>query len=148
MLPDGWRLWGLFTELIDGPSLQDLPLGEYSLDAQSTLVRLRYCLILSRTDRLMFPKVSRIRHGLRALKYAGVDQSDWHLDQILCPQDGGTLPPDIVFIDFAFALLWLADSNGTPRTTDYERVESILIETDINAQVLKESWFPQDMYEK
>ncbi|KII95536.1 hypothetical protein PLICRDRAFT_96971 [Plicaturopsis crispa FD-325 SS-3] len=128
VLPDGWHLWGLITEVIDGPPLLDLPLGKYPSDAQATLV-------------------NRIRHGVRALKYAGVEQTDWHLNQILCP-DVGTLPPGIVFIDFAFALLWLADSNGTPFTSDCQRVRWMLkSETEVNRQVLEEAWFPEDLYE-
>ncbi|KAJ7057994.1 hypothetical protein C8F01DRAFT_991222 [Mycena amicta] len=56
-------------------------------------------------------QIQHVRQCLRALLYAGVDQDDFHSDQILLP-DGPEYRPDrdnLVFIDFAFAVQRLGD---------------------------------------
>ena len=72
-----------------------------------------------------------MRHIVRALGFAGVDQRDWHLDQILCPGSPSvTIPPQddaraqsnsdisthlpMVLIDFAFAPQKLGEDWSRP----------------------------------
>ena len=56
-------------------------------------------------------KVTHFRHTVRAMKFAGVHQGDWHLDQAICsaPRDIGDAVPDLVSINFAFALQHLGE---------------------------------------
>ncbi|KAJ3538426.1 hypothetical protein NM688_g6522 [Phlebia brevispora] len=54
------------------------------------------------TDEVQTTLITQIRHGVRALRAAGITQTDWHADQILCLGDERNLR--IVFIDFA--LCW------------------------------------------
>ena len=80
--------------------------------------------------RLSLYQVTHVRHMVRALGFAGVDQQDWHLDQILCPghlsttllddssplQSNGHLHacPSMVLIDFAFASQRLGEDWSRP----------------------------------
>ncbi|ETW77207.1 hypothetical protein HETIRDRAFT_429516 [Heterobasidion irregulare TC 32-1] len=114
-LPDGWEVLGFFMEVIDGPSLWEVGQQNRSPDFQASVV-------------------TSVRHLVRALGFAGVDQRDWHLDQILCPRNFPvTVPPHgddddacvqshsaipshlpMVLIDFAFAPQKLGEDWSRP----------------------------------
>jgi hypothetical protein len=87
-------------------------------------------------------KLTRFRHTVRAMKFAGVHQGDWHLDQVICstPPDTGDEAPSLVLIDFAFAPQHLGD-NGTPCRLDvsYLRV-TLQIDWGIDKTLLEECW--------
>ncbi|KII91224.1 hypothetical protein PLICRDRAFT_37942 [Plicaturopsis crispa FD-325 SS-3] len=128
--PNGWRSWGFFTEIIDGPMFLDLPLSTYSAEEKTLLM-------------------SRLRHSLRALKYAGVAQGDWHLNQIMCPFRGsGAQVPDIVLIDFAFTHIYLDDDNGVYLSPDCATVGRLLYEhPDFDKETVEALWWPANEYE-
>jgi hypothetical protein len=75
------------------------------------------------------------------MKFAGVHQGDWHLDQVICstPQ-GENEVPDIVLIDFAFAPQHLGE-NGTPcqRDVSYLRM-TFVVDMGMDPTLLDECW--------
>ena len=76
------------------------------------------------------------------MKFAGVHQGDWHLDQVICstPQ-GGSEVPDPVLIDFAFAPQHLGE-NGTPYQPGVVYLSMILeVDMQIDATLLNKCWF-------
>jgi hypothetical protein len=76
------------------------------------------------------------------MKFAGVHQGDWHLDQVICSglQDGNEVP-DPVLIDFAFAPQHLGE-NGTPCRSDVLQLwGSLVIDMGIDKHLMKECWF-------
>ena len=86
-------------------------------------------------------KLTRFRHAVRAMKFAGVHQGDWHLDQVICsaPQDGNEVP-DLVLIDFAFAPQHLGE-NGTPCQKDVCYLRMIFeVDLKIDVTLLDECW--------
>lgn len=85
-------------------------------------------------------QVKQIRHGVRALRAAGITQTDWHCNQILClPHSGSNV--GIVFIDFAFALMYLGDEGGLPVRDDLVDVEWMLeSRVGVDRAVLEEYW--------
>ncbi|EEB90548.1 hypothetical protein MPER_11226 [Moniliophthora perniciosa FA553] len=89
-LPDGRAVWGFFLECIDGCPLSSFPLHTWPESVQRTTV-------------------SKLRHSVRALLYGGIQQADWHLDQVLVIEspgsEGGGHNTDFVLIDFAFIRL-------------------------------------------
>jgi len=85
--------------------------------------------------------LTRLRHAVRAMTFAGVHQGDWHLDQVICsvPVDNNEVP-DIVLIDFAFAPQHLGE-NGTPCLLDVALLRGILeIDMNIDHNLMDECW--------
>jgi hypothetical protein len=75
------------------------------------------------------------------MKFAGVHQGDWHLDQVICstPQDEKEAP-DIVLIDFAFAPQHLGE-NGTPCRRDVSHLRMIFtVDMGMDRTLLDECW--------
>ncbi|KAF7329833.1 hypothetical protein MKEN_00246700 [Mycena kentingensis (nom. inval.)] len=93
-LPSGTTAYGVLMEIISGSALADLAIAEWASRSQTAFVQ-------------------QLRHGLRALLYAGVGQCDWHGGQILLP-DGGEYKDGhgLVFIDFAFAIQRFGDEQA------------------------------------
>ncbi len=77
---------------------------------------------------------------MRALRAAGVSQTDWHSNQVLCvPRNEHDV--DVVFIDFAFALMYLGDEAGLPTRTDLMGALGMLIDTfKLDYQILDQLW--------
>jgi hypothetical protein len=76
------------------------------------------------------------------MKFAGVHQGDWHLDQVICSglPDIGDEEPDLVLIDFAFAPQHLGE-NGTPCQPDVSYLRMILeFDMGIDDTLLEECW--------
>ena len=76
------------------------------------------------------------------MKFAGVHQGDWHLDQVICStsQDEDEVP-DPVLIDFAFAPQHLGE-NGTPFQPDVRELRGKLeIDMRIDADIVDGCWF-------
>ncbi|KAJ3543546.1 hypothetical protein NM688_g5841 [Phlebia brevispora] len=115
-LPDGWQCYGVIMERIQGRSLGNMCKSPLEPGMQTTLI-------------------SQIRHGVRAMRAAGVNQTDWHPGQILC------LDNNVVFIDFAFCLMYLGETDGFPPTGDLDAVQSML-EFDIgfNEEIIEKCW--------
>lgn len=129
-------------EALQGPTLAEIDKWhDIPMHVQEYMVRPSSVLPSSAFSPLIYiPKVSRIRHGVRALCYAQVDQQDWHGNQFIC------LPPDntagrsweIVFIDFAFAFLPLGEGGISRRNTG----ELYLKLLDyLRAQAVVQNWF-------
>jgi hypothetical protein len=94
-------------------------------------------------------ELTRFRHTVRAMKFAGVHQGDWHLDQVICsaPQDTGDEVPDLVLIDFAFAPQHLGE-RGTPCQPDVSYLRMTLeIDMGIDETLLEECWSDAVWYE-
>jgi hypothetical protein len=75
------------------------------------------------------------------MKFAGVHQGDWHLDQVICStsQDEDEVP-DPVLIDFAFAPQHLGE-NGTPCQPDVCYLWATLKgDMNIDGALLDECW--------
>jgi len=123
VLPDQWEVYGFFMEFIQGPTLSSY-LPQIQMDKESLRVLLK-----------------RFRHTVRAMKFAGVHQGDWHFDQVICStlQDGNEVP-DLVLIDFAFAPQHLGE-NGTPCQPDVGYLKMTLkVDMKIDATLLDECW--------
>ncbi|KAG7091960.1 hypothetical protein E1B28_008349 [Marasmius oreades] len=89
ILPDGRKIWGFFSEIIEGTKLCDLQLDQLTENLKNDLVR-------------------RLRHGVRTLLYGGVLQDDWDLGHIFVnwvTDPDGNAEPALVFVDFAFSRL-------------------------------------------
>ncbi|KAG7095725.1 hypothetical protein E1B28_006438 [Marasmius oreades] len=138
-LPTGRMVNGFLMEIAIGHSLGSLPLETWPESAQTQLVR-------------------RLRHGLSALRYGGVDQGDWHLDQIIlrplwpaeAPEDVFDL--DIVFIDFAFTYLRQGIARGlrvaeTFSLGDHLKL-SLLLSEAIPRSVVNDNWPDYDDFER
>ncbi|KAF7321023.1 hypothetical protein HMN09_00189500 [Mycena chlorophos] len=103
---ESFSAYGGLFEIIRGPLVSDLDLSGWNLQQQTTFAH-------------------HLRHCLRALLYAGVDQGDFRGSQFFLP-DG----PDyqaghsMVLIDFAFAVQRLGDEQ-------HHRVAAILLESGI-----------------
>ncbi|ETW77208.1 hypothetical protein HETIRDRAFT_174152 [Heterobasidion irregulare TC 32-1] len=142
-LPDGWEVLGFFMELIDGPSLWEVGQRIKSPALQACIV-------------------THVRHVVRALGFAGVEQGDWHLDQILCPpqsslnmsvdgvddrqrDNGHPAFHSMVLIDFAFAPQRLGEDcsrPGHPVLNPSILMHIIQAEIGISWDVLKDHWTP------
>lgn len=88
-----------------------------------------------------------MRHAVRAIKYAGVNQTDWHVNQAIC---SGLDPdfPDIVLIDLAFAHLWLGDDGGAFPTEDvFDVYEMLIVDFNIDMDIMRRYWVPELEYE-
>ncbi|KAJ3541498.1 hypothetical protein NM688_g6076 [Phlebia brevispora] len=121
-LPDGWQCYGLIMEKIEGPPLVDA----FNAGSQTTQALL----------------LSHIRHGVRALRAAGISQRDWHLNQILCSLRSDE-HPEIVFIDFGFSEMYVGDEDGTPTTGDLLEVLGLLgLGLDVDYEMLRQQWLP------
>ncbi|THH28911.1 hypothetical protein EUX98_g5293 [Antrodiella citrinella] len=137
-LPDGRKVYGFLTEVIQGT-----PLSELSFEQWPLPVQLR--------------TVSRLRHAVRALRYGGVQQGDWHLGQILItkapPLPYHTMAHDtdvsVVLLDFAFTELRLGSVLG-PKVAElfrsYDKLGQELMEpvTFKELQYGDKTWFPDD----
>ncbi|KAF8579669.1 hypothetical protein K439DRAFT_1620378 [Ramaria rubella] len=122
--PDGHRCLGFIMEYIEGTSLDKAHMNELPEDVQKEFA-------LS------------IRHGLRVLRYAQVEQTDWHVDQfIVQPSTSNQLIPKFVFIDFGFALQHL-DALFTPPTLDRFYCRNRLWEV-MEEALVDSVWFPLD----
>ncbi|KAI0792670.1 hypothetical protein C8Q75DRAFT_713634 [Abortiporus biennis] len=97
--------------------------------------------------------IRQLRHCLRVLLYAGIEQQDVHEDQILLPQgknygkDTGT----IVFIDFAFAPPRLGDEQADKIIAGYVggswgKMKRIFNRFGIK-DIIREEWTPLDLEE-
>ncbi|KAF7321317.1 hypothetical protein MKEN_00651900 [Mycena kentingensis (nom. inval.)] len=94
-LSEGITAYGALTEVICGPTVADAEISHWETASQRAFAQ-------------------HLRHGLRALLYAGVGQGDWHWGQILLP-DGAEYRPDqhgLVLIDFAFAFQRFGDEQA------------------------------------
>ena len=92
--------------------------------------------------------MTQLRYGVRALRAAGVNQTDWHGKQAICQLHGNKL--SVVLIDFAFALLYYGDEGGIHPTEDLECVEYLLqSESDlgIDEEIMRKYWLPPLEYE-
>ena len=93
-------------------------------------------------------QVTQLRYGVRALRAAGVSQTDWHGNQAICQQHGNKL--SVVLIDFAFAILYYGDEGGIHPTDDLLCVKYLLqSESDlgINEDIMRQYWLPPLEYE-
>ena len=82
----------------------------------------------------------QVRHGVRALRAAGISQGDWHVNQILCIGDDGN-SPEVVFIDFAFTFFYLGDEGGLPVRRDLMEVRRLLMDSlQVDSDTLSELW--------
>ncbi|KAL4252097.1 hypothetical protein ABKN59_001730 [Abortiporus biennis] len=87
--------YGILLEVISGPTLNEIPVYRWPEDRQISLVR-------------------HLRHCLKVLLYAGIDQGDFHPGHIMLPH-GENYDPDkdgFVFLDFAFAAPRLGDEQA------------------------------------
>jgi hypothetical protein len=79
----------------------------------------------------MHKKIRKLRHAVRAIRFPGVMQCDWHLGQVLCiPRELGSAEEfnyDLVLIDFAFALQRLGEQEGTPLCDDVDTARSVFM---------------------
>ncbi|KAJ3521481.1 hypothetical protein NM688_g9012 [Phlebia brevispora] len=126
-LPDGWQCYGLIMEKIEGPPFAEI------FKASSQAVQASFIL--------------QMRHGVRALRAAGINQRDWHLNQILCSQRGQD-QPEVVFIDFGFSEMYVGDENGTPTTNDLVDVWGLLcLRLGVEDDMLDQHWLPPLEYE-
>ncbi|KAF7297276.1 hypothetical protein MIND_00960800 [Mycena indigotica] len=89
---DSIDAYGVLLEVIPGPSLGKAEPSAWDEDVQRSFIR-------------------HLRECQRALLYAGVDQGDYHGEQILLPAGPGYRPEtdSIVLIDFAFAVQRFGD---------------------------------------
>ncbi|KAJ3518818.1 hypothetical protein NM688_g9387 [Phlebia brevispora] len=126
-MPDGWQCYGLIMEKIQG-----LPLAQiFQTSAPAVQMSL----------------ISQMRHGVRALRAAGVSQRDWHLNQILCSLHGHE-HPQIVLIDFGFSEVYVGDENGTPTTYDFSDVWGLLyLRLNVTRDTLDKHWLPPSEFE-
>ncbi|KAJ3541496.1 hypothetical protein NM688_g6075 [Phlebia brevispora] len=126
-LPDGWQCYGLVMEKIEGPPIKEI----FKTNSQAVQVSL----------------ISQMRHGVRALRAAGISQRDWHLNQILCSLRSHDRP-EIVFIDFGFSEMYVGDENGTPTTHDLVDVWGLLcLRLGVEDEILDQYWIPPVEYE-
>ena len=88
---------------------------------------------------------------MRVLRYHGIQQTDWHLDQILVPKLEG-LEFNFVFIDFGFAELRRSRLEGD-YVAPFGGAQSLVIQLLENIgdytffRVDDDVWFPLDGYE-
>ncbi|EPQ50410.1 hypothetical protein GLOTRDRAFT_133963 [Gloeophyllum trabeum ATCC 11539] len=126
ILPGGWRFPGFFTEVIDAPSFGQCRVQEWPKEDQCDFV-------------------TRLRHCVRVLKFAGIEQTDWHGGQILCPLSPIEMARpesrEIVFIDFAFARQRLGEHKGKPITHDEALLKLMLRGYKLDSDVINECWF-------
>ncbi|KAJ7068525.1 hypothetical protein C8F01DRAFT_979073 [Mycena amicta] len=90
-----FAVYGGLLEIISPPQISHFNFAEASVEKQLGLAK-------------------HLRHCLRALLYAGVDQGDYHSGQILVP-NGAQYNPErdsLVLIDFAFAIQRLGDEQS------------------------------------
>lgn len=118
-------------EIIDGLSLYDYPVSDFSPDEQAIFVRLHPSFRLTRSDFLVYPhfsQVQRLRMSFRAIKFAGIEQGDCHLDQVMCvsSSDSPAHCPDFVFIDFAFAPQRFGETTNAYPPRDIRRLHASL----------------------
>lgn len=78
------------------------------------------------------------------MKYAGIEQTDWHENQILCIPSSPAHPDqfnfELVLIDFAFAQQMLGDFDGTSPTTDVWRPLHMLENMGYDSELVREIW--------
>lgn len=124
LLPGGWPVYGMLMEAIDGPIISTSDIKDRP-----------------RVQQIDF--ITRLRHALRAVRFAGIEQTDWNLGQILCPpdRDSPALALDIVLVDFAFALQNWGDVKGCPLEIEPRGLEHALIDWGIEGDILKRCWF-------
>ena len=92
-------------------------------------------------------QTTQVRHGVRVLRAAGINQTDWHKNQIMCVHDD-LHGLRIIFIDFAFATMYLGDDGGLPPTEDLDRTADVLAyELDFAYGSVAEHWSPPLEYE-
>ncbi|KAK7024455.1 hypothetical protein VNI00_016306 [Paramarasmius palmivorus] len=131
-LPDGRAVYGFFMEIVQGDALTSLEVKQLPEDVQISLVR-------------------HIRHGLRAIQYAGIKQGDWHTDQILViPQQGENKETQfgLVFVDFAFTWLQLGEGRVAEAVPSGDYLYLELQEAGFLASAFEpEIWWPFDDFE-
>ncbi|EPQ51835.1 hypothetical protein GLOTRDRAFT_132646 [Gloeophyllum trabeum ATCC 11539] len=120
-LANDWVFPGVLMEVIEGPVF-----GECDVDGWTTEEQRSF--------------VTHVRHGLRVLKFAGIEQTDWHEGQIMCPLNSFG-QRHAVFMDFAFANQRLGEHKGKPVTDDAEWLKLLLTDCGIDEEVMKECWF-------
>ncbi|OCH89109.1 hypothetical protein OBBRIDRAFT_794614 [Obba rivulosa] len=133
-LPNGTKLWGSLMEFIDCPTLEHVDASKWSEEVQIDFVH-------------------RMRHALKALRYAGIRHGDEQARNILCPSIArqGSEAPGIVIIDFGHSEFWLSDEDGAP--PEYyipcycPHFQPLLIEAGIDAKLVSEHWEPLDDFE-
>jgi len=125
------------------------PLSELGLEKWPAPVQLR--------------TVHHLRHAIRALRYGGVLQSDWHLGQILmkkAPSESASfdtaLDETLVLVDFAFTNLRLGhvmddgDSIVAKPFNKYDNLAQVL-QASVSPSVRDDSdtgtWFSYDDFE-
>ncbi|KAF9259195.1 hypothetical protein L218DRAFT_1080023 [Marasmius fiardii PR-910] len=138
ILPTGRIVNGFIMEVISGRTLGSLPVQVWSENVQKQLVR-------------------RLRQGVSALRYAGIKQGDWNLDQILVTHpspteaSGDDFEFDVVFIDFAFTHLrqgitmGLQIAEALPQGNDLQ--ELLFLWQAIPRHIAEGDWYPFDDYE-
>ncbi|KAJ3544782.1 hypothetical protein NM688_g5703 [Phlebia brevispora] len=90
-------------------------------------------------DTLQAELVTQARHGVRALRAAGVTQPEWHPGQILCPSDAQSV--HVIFIDFAFCEMYLGEDKGFPPTEDLDEVYFMFISAlEFDEPRVKKCW--------
>ncbi|KAJ3543548.1 hypothetical protein NM688_g5842 [Phlebia brevispora] len=121
-LPDGWQCYGIIMERIVGQSLATAKNSPPEPGIQMLLI-------------------SQIRHGVRAMRAAGISQKDWHPGQILRLDDEhGTY---VVFIDFAFCSMYLGETTGFPPTGDLNIVPAMLKhKLGFDKELVSKNWIP------
>ncbi|KAL4252107.1 hypothetical protein ABKN59_001787 [Abortiporus biennis] len=130
--------YGILMEATPGITLDNIPISTWPRDRQIGLTR-------------------HLRHCVKPLLYAGIDQQDFHDKQLLFPR-GEDYDPDkdsIVFLDFAFAVPRLGDEQVTgvaaPMSrASWTRLSDLLLESGVGVDILVGShaqWHPQDLEE-
>uniref|UniRef100_A0A0W0GF10 Uncharacterized protein n=1 Tax=Moniliophthora roreri TaxID=221103 RepID=A0A0W0GF10_MONRR len=99
-------------------------------------------------------QVSKLRHSVRALLYGGVQQADWHLDQVLVVESPGSgresqnsHNPDFVLIDFAFTRFRLGEAMIAEHFRIRDQFFIEVADSGLSFPVVKEEWLPYDDFE-
>ncbi|KAF7307786.1 hypothetical protein MKEN_01138700 [Mycena kentingensis (nom. inval.)] len=123
-LTSGLTAYGALMEITPGPAFADLQISDWAVPSQRAFAE-------------------HLRHGLRALLYAGVGQADWHGGQIIL-QDGAEYRPNqhgLAFIDFAFAFQRFGDEQAPGVVASHNNRRGHLE----LAYLLRESGVPKDV---
>ena len=120
-------------------------LGEWSEERQRSLVSAIAFRPPTDNSLSSYDQVKRLRTVFRALRYAGVYQTDWHWGQFLF------VPDDVVVaIDFAFALQYPCLCH-TPHPVRYRddwlKMRNLLAGSGVRGDILDEHWLDRDQHE-
>lgn len=144
---------GALLELISGESLLALAKEQWSTWSRAEKVHLVSVFRARRKRLLSESKFGRIRHIVRLLNHAGITQTDWHENQILCIrrptfQAAGAnhaAEIDFVILDFAFAKQQEGFHERTEAVEDVSNVQFMLMGMGLDEEAKKEiGWDERD----